>query len=57
MPSKVLVIVGNTLLIREYVLNELKDDHNLVIQRVSMAQRRNAQYFKNSIFEGTQSSV
>ena len=56
-PYKVLVIVGNTQMIREYVLNELKDDHNLIIQRVSMAQRRNAQYFKNSINEGTQSSV
>jgi len=29
--SKVLIIVGNTLLIRDYVLKELKEDHNLVI--------------------------
>jgi hypothetical protein len=29
--SKVLIIVGNTQLIREYVLNELKDEHNLNI--------------------------
>ena len=36
-PSKVLILVGkNTQLIRDYVLNELKDEHNLNIQRVSM---------------------
>ena len=55
--SKVLIIVGNTTLIREYVLNQLKDDHNLIIQRVSLLQKRNAWYFRNSILEGTQSSV
>lgn len=30
-PSKVLIMVGNTQLIRDYVLNELKDEHNLNI--------------------------
>lgn len=36
-PSKVLILVGkNTQLIRDYVLNELKDEHNLNIQRVSL---------------------
>lgn len=29
--AKVLIITGNTGLIREFVLNELKDDHNLNI--------------------------
>ena len=29
--SKVLFIIGNTLLIRDYVLNELKSNHNLII--------------------------
>lgn len=29
--SKLLFIVGNTLLIRDYVLNELKSNHNLII--------------------------
>jgi hypothetical protein len=52
-PSKVLIMVGNTQLIRDYVLNELKDEHNLNIQRISMLHRRTATYFKNSIMEGT----
>ncbi len=52
-----MVIVGNTLLIRDYVLEELKLTHNLIIQRVSMTQRRNTALFKNSILEGTQSSI
>ncbi|CDW79280.1 UNKNOWN [Stylonychia lemnae] len=55
--SKLLFIVGNTLLIRDYILNELKSNHNLIIQRISMTQKRNAQTFKYSIFEGTQSTV
>lgn len=28
---KLLFIVGNTLLIRDYLLNELKTNHNLII--------------------------
>lgn len=52
-----LLIIGNTGLIREFVLNELKDDHNLDIQRISLLQKRTAAYFKNSILEGTQSTV
>ena len=52
---KVLFIIGNnTLLIRDYLLNELKDNHNLVIQRISpMILKRNATSFKHQIFEGT----
>jgi len=53
----VLLITGNTGLIREFVLNELKEDHNLNIQRISLLQKRTPAYFKNSILEGTQSSV
>jgi hypothetical protein len=30
-PSKILIVEGNTQLIREYVLNELTDEHNLNI--------------------------
>lgn len=55
--AKVLLITGNTGLIREFVLNELKEDHNLNIQRISLLQKRTPAYFKNSILEGTQSSV
>eukprot|EP00347_Sterkiella_histriomuscorum_P016919 403351346 len=54
---KLLFIVGNTQLISDFLLNELKTSHNLIIQKVSMIQRRNTQTFKTSIFEGTQSTV
>jgi hypothetical protein len=55
--TKVLLIVGNTNLIRNFVIEEFKRNNGVVIQRVSMTQRRNATLFKNSLLEGTQSSI
>jgi hypothetical protein len=56
-PKILLITSEDTMMIRDFILNELKSDYNLRIQRISGTQRRNAQTFKNSITEGTQSTV
>lgn len=58
--GKALILIGDdesdTMIIRDYLLGQLKTEMNLDIQKVSGSIKRTAQYFKSSIFEGTQHS-
>ena len=51
---KVLVIFGDTYLIKDYVMNDLKYQFNLSIQAVSGSRRRNANMFKTQLFDASQ---
>ena len=59
-PAKVLVLIGasdrgeDTQLIRHFVLEILRSEMNLNIQRISGTTRRTAAYFKSAIYEGSQ---
>jgi len=53
--SKVLLVFGDTLLIRDFILNEVKTLFNMVVQLISGTRRRNATNFKLHIVEGSQS--
>ena len=55
--SKLTIVTGDTLLIRDYILNELKPRHNLTIQTISPTVRRTATHFKMHIFDGSQSNA
>ena len=51
---KVLVVVGDTLLVRDYIVNDLKPRFSLSIQIVPATIKRNSQTFKAQIFDGSQ---
>jgi hypothetical protein len=55
--TKVLIVYGQSSLIRDFILNSMKNAHNLVIQVISGSRRRNANAFKLQIFEGSQCNV
>jgi hypothetical protein len=52
--SKVLITYGEPIMIRDFILNSMKNEHNLVVQVISGTRRRNANAFKLQIFEGSQ---
>ena len=54
---KILIVYGDTLLVRDFVLNELKQEFKLVVQTISGTRRRNANNFKLHIVEGSQCHV
>ena len=51
---KVLVIFGETLMIRDYIMNDLKYQFNLSIQAISGSKRRDAKTFKLQLFDASQ---
>ena len=55
--SKLTIVTGDTLLIRDYILNDLKPRYNLTIQTISPTVRRTATHFKMHIFDGSQSNA
>ena len=54
---KIMIVVGDTLLIRDFIMNELKHQFNLSIQSVSPTIKRTATTFKMQIFDGSQSNA
>ena len=52
-----MIVTGDTLLIRDFILNELKHQFNLSVQIVSPTVKRTATTFKMQIFDGSQSNA
>lgn len=52
--SKCLIVYGDTMLLRDFILNDLKIAFNLSVQVISPSVRRYGKVFKDSIFEGSQ---
>lgn len=52
--SKCLIVFGDTMLLRDYIVNDLKGAFNLNLQIISPSVRRSAKTFKDTIFEGSQ---
>ena len=51
--SKCLIVYGDTMLLRDFVVNDLKVAFNLNVQIVSPSVRRSTKTFKETIFEGS----
>jgi hypothetical protein len=51
--SKCLIVYGDTMLLRDFVVNDLKLAFNLSVQIISPSVRRYGKAFKDSIFEGS----
>jgi hypothetical protein len=51
--SKCLIVYGDTMLLRDFVVNDLKLAFNLSVQIVSPSVRRCGKAFKDAIFEGS----
>ena len=47
-------MMGDSVFVRDYILNELKNRYQLSVQVVSPSQRRCALLFRNQILEGSQ---
>ena len=43
---KILIVVGDTLIVRDFIMNELKERFNLSIQNVPATIKRTSQTFK-----------
>lgn len=54
---KVMIVTGDTMLIRDFIMNDLKHQFNLSIQIVSPTVKRTATTFKMQIFDGSQSNA
>ena len=54
---KVIIVSGDTMLIRDFIMNELKHQYNLSIQTVSPITKRTAAMFQKQIFDGSQSNA
>jgi hypothetical protein len=51
---KIMIVIGDTLIVRDYIVNDLKPKFNLSIQNVTATLKRTAQTFKSQIFDGSQ---
>ena len=51
---KILIVVGDTLVVRDFIMNDLKPRFNLSVQDVSATVKRTASTFKQQIFDGSQ---
>ena len=51
---KIMVVIGDSLIVRDFITNDLKPRFNLSIQNVPATMKRNAQTFKSQIFDGSQ---
>ena len=49
-----MVVVGDTLVVRDFIMNDLKQRFNLSIQIVEATMKRTAATFKSQIFDGSQ---
>ena len=49
-----MVVIGDSLLVRDFILNDLKHKFNLSIQSVPAIMKRNTATFKSQIFDGSQ---
>ena len=51
---KILIVIGDTYMVRDFIYNELKPRYNLSIQNVPATVKRTSQTFKSQIFDGSQ---
>ena len=51
---KIMVVIGDTLIVRDFIKNDLKPRFNLSIQNVPATIKRTGQTFKSQIFDGSQ---
>ena len=53
-PSKIMIVCGDTILARDFIVNDLKPQFDLDLQIVTGIVKRNAATFKSQIIEGSQ---
>ena len=51
---KIMIVIGDTLVVRDYILSDLKPRYNLSVQKVPATLKRSANMFKSQIFDGSQ---
>lgn len=53
-PPKIMIVCGDTILARDFIINDLKPQFDLDLQVVTGIVKRNASTFKSQIIEGSQ---
>ena len=51
---RIMAVIGDTLVVRDYIVNDLKDRYNLSVQNVTATTKRNHQTFKSQLFDASQ---
>ena len=52
--AKIMIVTGDSMLVRDFIINYLKPKYKLTMQVISANTKRNSNTFRSQIFEGSQ---